>query len=85
MTKHHIPHTSEAKGPVDHMIAIGKAGENIQAGHATLLDNSGLNVSQQDLGDGTILYSGPAWSARVRHAIPAVTGTLNIKLPQDKM
>lgn len=67
MTKHTIPHTSEALSPVDHMIAIGKAGENIKAGHSTLLDHSGLNVSEQDLGDGTVLYSGPAWSARVKH------------------
>jgi hypothetical protein len=67
MTKNHIPKTSEAQGPVDHMIAIGKAGENIKNGHATLLDSHGIDVTETDLGDGTILYSGPSWSARVRH------------------
>lgn len=67
MTKHHIPKASEARSPADHMIAIGKAGENIKNGYAVLVSGSGIHINEADNGDGTMTYSWDAGSATVRH------------------
>lgn len=67
MAKHKIPSATAAKTPSDHMIAIGKAGENIKNGHADLVSSMGIEVAETANADGTMTYSGPAWSATVRH------------------
>ena len=62
-----VPHTSQASGAADHMIAIGIAGKRIKDGDSELLDHTGLEVSQRDLGNGLVSYKWPAGHALVRH------------------